>query len=103
MRQFPVHLGERFLAAHSQYRVTEGNQNPKQAELSRQVMREIGVVEKTQSLVTELQTVPGWQRIRLVALLQHRDGRPTYQQYYHHGRDLHYGERFLAGFLNSFG
>src|SRR5438552_16996217 len=90
MRQFPVHLGERFLAAHSQYRVTEGNQNPKQAELSCQVMREIGVVEKTQRLVTELQIVPGWQRNRMVALLTQSDGRPTEQQYDHHRRDLHY-------------
>ena len=62
MGQFAVDLGQRFLAAHGQHGVPEGDQDAENAELSGQILGQVGVLQEAQSFRAELQVVGGGQR-----------------------------------------
>ena len=103
MGQFAVDLGQRFLAAHGQHGMAEGDQDAENGEFRGQTVRQVGVLQKAQRFVAELQAVGSRQRHGLVALLHQGNGRPAQQDDHHHRGDLHYPQGLLAGFLNPLG
>ncbi len=61
MGKLAIDLGQRFLAAHGQHGVAEGDQNAEDAELSGQILGQIGVLHEAQRFRAELQVVGGGQ------------------------------------------
>ena len=103
MGQLAVDLGQRFLAAHGQHGMAKGDQDAEDGELGGESVGQVGVLQKAQGFLAELQAVGSGQRHGLVALLHQGKGRPAQQDDHHHRGDLHYPQRLLAGFLNALG
>ena len=102
MSEFAVNLSQGLLAAHGQHRVPEGNQDAEKAEFGSEIVCQIGVLEKTECLAAEMKIVRSRQGYWLVSLLDQGERRPTQQNHYHDGRDLHYLQSFFAGLVDSF-
>ncbi len=53
MGELAIDLGKRFFAAHGQHRVAEGDQDAEDAELSRQVLSQVGVLHEAERFIAE--------------------------------------------------
>src|SRR5260370_12307193 len=96
---FAVDLRKRFLAAHRQYRVAEGNEDGDDAEH----MRKAAVREPTEGAGAQPEVARLWPWRQRGMPHRHRINAPANEHHHHHGDQLHDLQSFFAGLGNPFG
>ena len=99
MSNLAIHLSERFLAAHSQHRVSEANEHDEQSQMADPLVFEL--CQPAQRLV--IKNNSGSQRVRreLKRPVPDADRAPDDQHDHHHGGHNHDLERLSARFVNT--
>ena len=92
----PVHLGQRFFAAHRQHRVPEAHQQHDHRDAGC-----LGPEQPAQRFTREIDVVRSRNRRQVEADLEDRVAAPDDQDHHHDGGDLHDLQRLVARLVNA--
>ena len=98
MLDLAIDLGQRFFAAHGQHGMAEGHDDAEQA----QHRRQLGVAQKAQSIVAEVQGRGRGPRRQVGAHVEGRIDSPGQQDHHHDGGDLHHFQGLVARLFDAF-